>query len=208
MPFGLTNAPATFQRLMKCALAGLTNEECPNYLDDIIIFSHSFTEHLQHLRNTFLTLRQVHLQVKLLKCAFASPTVHYLEHVVSASGVTPDPHKTEAVSQYPIPTNIKELKQFLGLTNYYRKFIYNYAYITDPLSKQLQGHKKHFQWSSSCQQAFDNLKSKLIMSPISSTQILLLHLCFILMLRIQQLVQYSVNFRITRKLLLAIGAIS
>ena len=166
MPFGLTNAPATFQRLMECALAGLTNEQCLIYLDDIIIFSHSFTEHLQHLRNTFSALRQAHLQVKLSKCTFASPTVHYLGHVVSASGVTPDPRKTEAVSQYPVPTNIKELKQFLGLTNYYRKFIYNYAHIAEPLNKQLRGHKKHFQWSSSCQQAFDNLKSKLIMPPI------------------------------------------
>ena len=97
MPFGLTNAPATFQRLMECVLTELTNEQCLIYLDDII-FSHSFTEHLQHLRNTFLSLRQAHLQVKLSKCTFASPTVHYLGHAVSASVVTPDPRKMEAVS--------------------------------------------------------------------------------------------------------------
>ena len=167
MPFGLTNAPATFQRFMECALAGLTNEQCLIYLDDIIVFSSSFVEHLQRLRNIFVALRQARLQLKLSKCTFASTTVYYLGHVVSATGVKPDPHKIEAVSQYPaVPTNIKELKKFLGLVNYYRKFIYNYATIAEPLNKLLRGHKKQFLWTVSCQQAFDHLKSKLVTSPI------------------------------------------
>ena len=132
MPFGLTNAPATFQRLMECALAGLTNEQCLIYLVDIIVFSSSFVEHLQRLRNSFAALCQARLQLKLSKCTFASTTVHYLGHVVSAIGVKPDPHKVEAVSQYPVPTNIKELKKFLGLANYYRKLIYTMLLLQNP----------------------------------------------------------------------------
>ena len=149
MPFGLINAPATFQRLMECALAGLTNEQCLIYLDDIIVFSSSFVEHLQRLRNIFVALRQARLQLKLSKCTFASTTVHYLGHVESATGVKPDPNKIEAVSQYPVPTNIKELKKFLGLANYYRKFIYNYATIAEPINKLLRGHNKQFLWTVS-----------------------------------------------------------
>ena len=154
-----------------------------------------------------MVLRQAHLQLKLSKCTFASTTVHYLGHVVSATGVKPDPRKVEAVSQYPVPTNIKELKQFLGLTNYYRKFIHNYAYIAEPLNKLLRGHKKQFAWSVPCQQAFDNLKSKLITSPILgypdfATPFVL----YILMLQIQQLVLCLVNSRVAMKLSLAIGA--
>ena len=166
MPFGLTNAPATFQRLMECALAGLNNDQCLIYLDDIIIFSSSFLEHLQHLRNTFMALRKAHLQLKLSKCSFAHDEVRYLGHIVSAAGVKPNPCKVDAVSQYPAPTNVKELKQFLGLTNYYRKFIYNYAHTAEPLTKLLRGSKKQFCWTTSCQQAFDTLKSKLLTSPI------------------------------------------
>ena len=166
MPFGLTNAPATFQRLMECALAGLTNEQCLIYLDDIIIFSFSFPEHLQRLRNTFMALHQAHLQLKLSKCSFAHNEVCYLGHIVSAAGVKPNPRKVKAVSKYPVPTSVKEFKQFLGLTNYYRKFIYNYAHTAEPLTKLLRGNKRQFIWNACCQQAFDSLKSKLLESPI------------------------------------------
>ena len=92
--------------------AGLLNEQCLIYLDDT---SSSFVEHLQQLKNIFVALREARLQLKLSKCTFASTTVHYLGHVMSATGVKPDPHKIIAVSQYPVPTNTKELKKFLGL---------------------------------------------------------------------------------------------
>ena len=103
MPFGLTNAPAIFQRLMKC---GLTNKQCLINLDDIIIFSSSFPEHLQCLRNTFMALRQAHLQLKLSKCSFAHNEVCYLGHIVSAAEVKPNPRKVNAVSEYPVPTSV------------------------------------------------------------------------------------------------------
>ena len=166
MPFGLTNAPATFQRLMECTLAGLTHQQCLIYLDDIIVFSSSFPTHLERLRNVFTALRQANLQLKLSKCAFVQKEVRYLGHIVSVDGVKPDPKKIEVVSSYPTPRSAKELKQFLGLTNYYRKFILNYAHIAEPLYKMLRGPKKMFNWTTLCQQVFDNLKSKLTHPPV------------------------------------------
>ena len=85
---------------------------------------------------------------------------------MSAAGVKPNPRKVKAVSEYPVPTSVKELKQFLGLTNYYCKFIYNYAHTAEPLTKLLRGNKKQFIWNACFQQAFDSLKSKLLESPI------------------------------------------
>jgi len=166
MPFGLTNAPATFQRLMECVLSDLTFEQRLIYLDDIIVFSTTFDEHLQRRGQVFLALRAAHLQLKLSKCSFMQKEVVYLGHIVSADGVKPDPRKVSAVSDSPSPSSIKELKHFLGLTNYYRKFICSYASIADPLYKLLKGNKKSFQWTTACQQAFDALKAKFTTSPI------------------------------------------
>ena len=101
-------------------------------------FISSFPEHLHRLKNVFLALRRAHLQLKLSKCTFACSEVHYVpwSHCISAKGFKPDPRKVKAVSQYPVPSNAKEMKQFLGLTNY-RKFIYNYAHIAELLNKLL-----------------------------------------------------------------------
>jgi len=148
MPFGLTNAPTTFQRLMECVLAGLTYEQCVIYLDDVIVFSATFDEHLLRFHNVLAALREAHLQLKLFKCSFACTEVTYLRHVVSAKGVIPDPQKVAAVLQFPQPTEAKSLRQFLGLTNYYQKFINNYASIAEPLHQASKGHKK-FQWTPS-----------------------------------------------------------
>ena len=120
MPFGLTNAPATFQRFMECILVGFVGEECLIYLDDIILFSSSFKEHLLRLTRIFQALQNVGLQLKPSKCHFAHKEVRYLGHVVSKAGISPDEDKIKVVSSYPVPRNIKELKQFLGLSNYYR----------------------------------------------------------------------------------------
>ena len=109
MPFGLTNAPATFQRLMECVLAGLMYEQCLIYLDDIIVFSSTFNEHLHCLCNVLVALQETHLLLKLSKCSFACTEVAYLGHVVSANGITPDPQKVAAVLQFPQPTEAKPL---------------------------------------------------------------------------------------------------
>ena len=110
MPFGLTNAPATFQRLMECVLAGLTGEQCLIYLDDIVVFSNTFDEHLKRLNNVFLALRNAGLKLKPSKCHFAQTKVHYLGHVASAAGIASDPAKVTAVMSYPVPTDMKQLK--------------------------------------------------------------------------------------------------
>eukprot|EP00731_Ephydatia_muelleri_P020689 Em0013g416a len=137
MPFGLTNAPATFQRLMECILAGLTGEQCLIYIDDIIVFSASFPEHLERLTNVFLKLQDAGLKLKTEKCKFVQKAVKYLGHVVSAEGICPDPAKTEVVVSYPVPTSAKEVKQFMGLCNYYRRFVKDYSKIAAPLFKLL-----------------------------------------------------------------------
>ena len=165
MPFGLTNAPATFQQLMECVLAGLTGEQCLIYLDDIIVFSNTFDEHLKRLTNVFLALRNAGLKLKPAKCYFAQSKVYYLGHVVSAAGIAPDPAKITAVMSYPVPTNTKQLKQFLGLTNYYHRFVLSYSRIAEPLYKLLRKGSQ-FLWNSDCQAAFATLQKALVNPPI------------------------------------------
>lgn len=111
---------------MECVLAGLSGEECLIYLNDLIVFSVSFKEHLECLARVFGALQRAQLKLKLSKCHFAQREVKYLGHIASEKGITPDP---EAVSSYPPPQNPKELKQFLGLSNHYRCFIPGYANI-------------------------------------------------------------------------------
>ena len=166
MPFGLTNAPATFQRLMECVLAGLVGEQCLIYLDDIIVFSSTFKEHVLRLSGVFQALNNAGLQLKPSKCHFALKEVRYLGHVVSQAGIRPDDDKVKAVSTYPVPRTTKELKRFLGLTNYYRRFIKDYAHIAEPLHKVQGKSKQSLQWDASCQLAFDTLKQKLTTPPI------------------------------------------
>ena len=123
MPFGLTNAPAKFQRQMECVLVGLTRMQCLVYLDDIVIFSSSFQEHLERLSAVLTKLEEAGLRLRLSKCQFARKQVRYLGHIISSEGASPDPDKIKAVRDYPTPTTLKELRQFLGLVNYYRRFV-------------------------------------------------------------------------------------
>ena len=165
MPFGLTNAPATFQRLMECVLAGLTPEQCLIYLDDVIIFSSSFQAHLEHLSSVLTRLDEAGLKLRLSKCHFAKQEVRYLGHIISRKGVQPDPEKTRAVQDFPPPQSLKQLRSFMGLANYYRRFIRGYAQIATPLHK-LTHKNAVFTWSSECQQAFVTLKAALVTAPV------------------------------------------
>ena len=126
-----------------------------------IIFSESFQEHLNRLVRV-LRLREAGLKLKPKKCQFAMQHVTYLGHVISAHGILPDASKIEAVADYPAPKTAKQLKQFLGLTNYYRRFINHYAAIAEPLHKTLRGRPKHFVWDERCTQAFNTLKQCLV----------------------------------------------
>ena len=146
LSFGLTNAPPNFQRLMNKVLHGLDWKICLIYIDDIIIFSSTFQEHLHHLALVFSRLREANLKLKPSKCKFASHSVDFLGFVVSSDGISPNPDKIEAVRSFPVPTSVKELRSFLGLSNYYRRFVEGFSKIASPLNR-LTRKDAVFSWS-------------------------------------------------------------
>ena len=165
MPFGLCNAPATFQRLMDCVLAGLHWQSCLVYLDDVLILGRSFSEHLHNLRDVFDRLREAGLKLKPSKCTFGQKEVAFLGHIVSDQGIAPDPTKVAAITNWPTPRNRKEVQQFLGLGNYYRRFIQDFATIAKPLHR-LTEKDREFLWTEACEVAFRRLQGKLVSAPI------------------------------------------
>ena len=167
LSFGLTNAPPNFQRLMNKVLHGLDWKICLIYIDDIIIFSSTFQEHLHRLALVFSRLREANLKLKPSKCKFASHSVDFLGFVVSSDGISPNPDKIEAVRSFPVPTSVKELRSFLGLSNYYRRFVEGFSKIASPLNR-LTRKDAVFSWSPECQSAFQTLKDRLCYPPILS----------------------------------------
>lgn len=138
MPFGLKTAPATFQRLMNNVLSDLINTICLVYLDDIIIFSTSLQEHTESLIKVFQRLKDVNLKIQLDKSEFMKRSTNFLGHVVTNEGIKPNPEKIICVQKFPLPKNQKEIKQFLGLAGYYRKFVKDYSKIARPMTKYLK----------------------------------------------------------------------
>ena len=165
MPFGLHNAPSTFQRAMQEVLRGLNWKFVLVYLDDIIIYSSTFSEHLQHVRQVFDRLRKSGLKLKAKKCNFGQRQVKFLGHIVSEEGVATDPAKLEIVKNYPTPVKVAEVRSFLGFVGYYRKFIKDFCKIARPLS-DLTRKDVPFVWNDDCQNAFDSLKQRLLEPPI------------------------------------------
>ena len=169
VPFGLTNAPAVFQRLMQTVLSGLNSVEGPNfvsvYIDDILIFSKSMEEHLHHISLVLDRLQSAGLKLKLSKCHFVRQEVEYLGHLMTPRGLLPNPKKVSAVTDFPTPTSVTQVRQFVGLASYYRRFIQGFAKIADPLH-QLTKKDKEFVWTSHCQEALDQLKKKLVEAPV------------------------------------------
>lgn len=135
------------------------------YLDDVIVVGRTFEEHLRNLRDVFARLRAAGLKLQPKKCHLCSPEVEFLGHVVSAEGVSTDPKKIEKVANWPVPTSKKEVQQFLGLANYYRRFVENFAKIAKPLHRLTEKTTK-FEWSADCQAAFEHLRQKLVSAPI------------------------------------------
>ena len=171
MPFGLTNAPTTFQWLMQSCLGNLHLHYCIIYLDDVIVFSKTLGEHLLRLRAVFEKLNKAGLKLKPSKCELFKQELIYLGHVVSKNGIQTDPRKVEAIHKCPVPTNVTEVRSFLGFTNYYRRFIKKYAQVVKPLYKLISGDnaskkQNSIRWDTECQNAFDNLKELCSTTPI------------------------------------------
>ena len=154
MPFGLHNAPATFQRMMNDILCEY-HDCCQVYIDDVAVYSMTWEEHLEHLRRVFTCLRKANLTLKMTKCQFGRHQVEYLGYVVGDRKVLPNRKKIEAVLHYKQPVTKTEVKAFLGLSGYYRKFVLQYASISAPLTELLKkGKPEHVHWTAQCEEAF------------------------------------------------------
>ena len=169
MPFGLTNAPGVFQRLMQQVLMGLNPEDGPDfvsvYIDDILVFSKTLEEHLLHLERVLKRIIDVGLKLKPAKCQFFRQEVEYLGHTITPLGLKTSNRHVTAVDQFPTPTHIREVRRFLGMVSYYRRFIPSFAKIAHPLHA-LTRKDAQFEWTHECQEAFETLKKQLISAPV------------------------------------------
>jgi len=150
VPFGLCNAPATFQRLMDCTMRGLNYEVCLIYLDDIIVFSADVPTHFRRLETVLACLRKAKLKLKPSNCSFLQRTVEFLGYRVSGNGVETDERKIEAVVRWPVPTKLREMRGFLGLCGYYRRFVPTFSDVAAPVYAMTKKNVV-FRWSSECQ---------------------------------------------------------
>jgi hypothetical protein len=165
MAFGLTRAPATFQGAMNTTLQPVLRKFALVFFDDILIYSSTLEKHVEHLSAVLSLLHKDAWQVKFSKCIFATRSIAYLGHVISATGVQTDPSKVTAVVNWPVPSNIKELQSFLSLAGYYRKFVPHFGIISKPLISLLKKHTI-FCWTSEHDTAFCCLKSRLSQAPV------------------------------------------
>ena len=164
MPFGLCNAPSTFQRLMQRTLRGMS-QFCNAYIDDILVFSDTVEEHIEHLRLVFQRLHDVGIKLHPLKCSLGRSMVPYLGHVISAQGIFPDPEKVTAMEKFLTPTNVRLVREFLGLASYYRRFMPNFARVAG-LLHMLTRVDVPFVWTKACEGAFARLKELLTSPPV------------------------------------------
>ena len=165
LPMGLANGPAFFSRLMNRILSDLLWERCLVYIDDTVVMGVTFHQHLENLRLVLERIRQAGLQLNPKKCQWFQSSVKYLGHVVSAGGIETDPATTERIRNWPRPESVKELRIFLGLTNYYRKFVLRYAHVAGPLHR-LTSKNVRFEWTDECEEAFRVLRNELCRAPI------------------------------------------
>ena len=165
MPFGLTNAPAAFMDLMNRVCRPMLDKSVIVFIDDILVYSRSRAEHANHLREVLEILRKEKLYAKFSKCAFWLREVQFLGHVINKDGVLVDPTKVEAVVNWVPPKNPSEVRSFLGLAGYYRRFIQDFSKISLPLTKLTKKNEK-FVWGVEQEKAFQTLKSKLSDAPI------------------------------------------
>ncbi|GBG83058.1 hypothetical protein CBR_g36675 [Chara braunii] len=165
MPFGLTNAPATFQRCMNDLFRPWLDKFVEVYLDDILVFSKTLHEHQGHLRQVLQKLREANFKINAKKCEWAKTQVLYLGHVLDGDGIKPEDSKIAAIRDWPTPRTLTELRSFLGLANYYRKFVRNFSTIATPLRRLLK-KETIWQWDKDCTSALKKLKRALIEYPV------------------------------------------
>ena len=191
LPMGLCNAPAVFQSTMNRIFGPYMNKFVCVYLDDILVYSRNEEEHLEHLQKVFALLREHNLKAKMKKCEFFKPELKFLGHIVSGRGMRPDPKKVETVTQWPTPQSVFDVRAFLGLANYFRRYIQGYARIALPLNALLKGLDKQDRkgklmrwgrlpaeqvravhaefakkWTAECEKAFQTLKHALVSAPV------------------------------------------
>ena len=163
MPFGMKNAPATFQRMVNKLVRDI--DGCEGYIDDVVIFSDNWSDHIRQIKSFFQIMREAKLTINLMKSEFGKATVKYLGHIVGQGQVRPLDAKIQTIVKYPIPTSRKELARFLGMAGYYRNFCLNFSEIAAPLTNLLS-KKVKFVWTDDCQMAFDKVKLLLQKSPV------------------------------------------
>jgi hypothetical protein len=167
LPFGLTNAPSCFQRTMEQVFAGLTLETCLIYIDDIVVFARDFKSHLQRLQQVFDRIRKYGFKLKAKKCHFGEPKLLFLGHMISEQGVSCDPAKIEVIKNLSPPRTVRQVRRFLGICSYYRRFVAKFAKLAEPLTKLL--HKDEpFKWGEAQQTSFEDLKERLVTAPVLS----------------------------------------
>ncbi|XP_078461913.1 uncharacterized protein LOC144726833 [Lampetra planeri] len=164
LPMGLHSSPATFQRLMELVLSGLQWDTCLIYMDDVIVFSKTFEEHLRRLRGVFLRMRSAKLKFKPAKCHLLRRSVRYLGHIVDSSGISTDPAKTDCVGSWPTPTSVSDVRSFIGFASYYRRFVEHFATIAKPLHA-LTAKGVKFKWGPEEEAAFRSLRDALVGAP-------------------------------------------
>lgn len=165
VPFGLVSSPYAWLKTIHCVLQGLIGKNVFVYMDDIIIFAQTLEQHLQILSNVLERLLKYHLKLKIDKSKFLKRSVTYLGFIITTEGLKTDPKKIEGINKFPQPNNVKNIQSFMGMCNYYRRYIKNYAHLAKPLYN-LCKKDSEFVWNEKCESAFQEFKQILTNSPI------------------------------------------